>query len=61
MGGRELLGHILERLVGSEHRSAVFGADEIDTWQPGSFDALITAGVLAPAPPARVIECHGCE
>lgn len=61
MTEQELLAQILERLSSADSLQELFGADEIAEWPAGAFDTLTAVGLLAPAPPARMLTCLGCE
>lgn len=56
----ELLEHLLGRL-GRATGPDVFSVDEVRQWPDGAHAALMAAGVLQRAEPAKVIECDGCE
>jgi hypothetical protein len=55
------LAQLLQRLGESADADAFFGADEVLDWPEGTLDALTGAGLLRPAPAARILECSGCE
>ena len=56
-----LLEHIFARLADSETGQAIVSAAEAAEWPDGALEALTKAGLLAPAQPARIIDCRGCE
>ncbi len=56
-----LLENILNRLSSSGVAAALFGADEVADWPPGTLDLFVNSGLLRRAQPSHVIECRGCE
>jgi hypothetical protein len=61
MNSVEVIQTVLDRLTGAGAGAAMFNADEVVQWPLGSIDALTNAELLKQAPPAKAVECDGCE